>query len=129
MANYTAEIEITGIEEMMAALVKKGVGIGRASGDALKAAAKPVAEDMKSMVHVSTENHKHIRDDIQISGVKSQGDIKYVTVGPTLETSWRAKFLEYGTSRQAAYPFVAPAAEKNRAVVTKTIAEVLGGAK
>jgi HK97 gp10 family phage protein len=129
-----AEIEISGLNELMANLAKAGANVNRAASIALKAAAEPIADDMRKLVHVSSESHRHIRDDITISPVKKQGDVQYITIGPGPETRWRARFLEFGTSGSGkhkatmAFPFIQPAGEKNKDTVPAIIAKVLGGA-
>lgn len=124
------EIDITGLQEIIdkiEAMGKQGVKI---QNEALKAAADPVAKDMASLVNVSTINELHIRDDIKISNVKTQNGRKVILVGPGNKTNWRAKFLELGTSKMSAKPFMAPAYEKNKenikAIIKQKLKEGLG---
>lgn len=121
-----AEFSVDGIEELIAKLETAGQNVNKASKEALIAAAEPIAADMRSSVALSKVDHVHIRDDIEISEVKTKDGIKYVTVGP-VKTAWRAKFLEWGTSKMRAIPFVQPAGEKNAASTLRIIAEVLRG--
>lgn len=120
-----AELSLEGLDELLAAIEQKGLKVAKVEGVALKAAAEPVAKDMQSLVPISDIQHPHIREDIQISGVKTAGGIKYVTVGPGKETNWRAKFLELGTSKMAAKPFMGPAYEQNKANITRIIRQTL----
>ncbi|ABQ23661.1 HK97-gp10 family putative phage morphogenesis protein [Clostridium kluyveri] len=103
-------------------LGRKGASIQNA---ALKAAAQPVAEEMRNTVGVSDINEKHIRDDIQISGVKTESGRKYIRVGPGKETNWRAKFPEFGTSKMSARPFMGPAYENKKDEAKQIIKEIL----
>jgi len=119
------EISLEGVNELIAQLEAMGKNVSKVENIALKAAAQPVAEDMRSLVHVSDISHKHIRDNIEISGVKKGDAGKYVTVGPGKETAWRAKFLEFGTKNMPAAPFVQPAGEKNADNVSRIIGEKL----
>lgn len=124
-----AEFELQGLDELLNQLQQISDKAGRTENKALKAAAQPVADEMKSLVNVSTIDHLHIRDNIQISGIKSKGGIKYVEIGPGKETNWRAKFLEWGTSKMQAKPFVQISYEhkKNEVleIIKQTIAEAL----
>lgn len=103
-------------------LGRKGASIQNA---ALKAAAQPVAEEMRNTVSVSNINEKHIKDDIQVSGVKTENGRKYIRVGPGKDTNWRAKFPEFGTSKMSAKPFMGPAYENKKDEAKQIIKEIL----
>lgn len=121
MANESIELE--GVGELLAKLESMGLNVSKIEAGALKAAAEPIAQDMKSLVNVSDKDHRHIKNDIEISGVKTLEGIKYLTIGPGKATNWRAKFLEWGTSKMAAAPFVQPAGEQNKDTTSNIIAE------
>jgi HK97 gp10 family phage protein len=121
-----AEFEVVGLDELIAQLEEIGKGVSRIENTALKAAAEPIAVDMRNQAPVSNIDHQHIKDDIQISGVKTKEGVKYVMVGPG-ETAWRAKFIEWGTSKMPAHPFIQPAGEKNANTTPEIIANVLRG--
>jgi len=124
-----AEIELQGLDELLNKLQQMSDRAGRVENKALKAAAQPVAEEMKSLVNVSSIDHLHIRDNIKISGVKSKDGIKYIEIGPGKDTNWRAKFLEWGTSKMSAKPFVQISYEHKKndvlEIMKQTIAEAL----
>ena len=125
-----AEFELQGLDELLNHLQQISDKAGRVENKALKAAAQPVADEMKSLVNVSSIDHLHIRDNIKISGVKSKGGIKYIEIGPGKETNWRAKFLEWGTSKMPAKPFVQISYEHKKKdvleIMKQTIAEAFG---
>ena len=117
----STEVNITGMQELLdklEAMGRKGASI---ENEALRAAADPVAKDMKSLVKVSTTNHMHIRDDIEISKIKTKAGVRFIEIGPGIKTNWRAKFLEFGTSKASAHPFIQPAFEKNKRNVIEII--------
>jgi len=114
------DIEMSGMDELLAKVEQMGLKVSKVEGIALKAAAEPVAADMRSIVRVSRINELHIKDDIQISNVKTEAGVKYVEVGP-IKTAWRAKFLEFGTSKMTAKPFMGPAYEQNKQNIQKII--------
>ncbi len=123
-------MELQGMDELLSHLQSIGKNVSRIENQALKAGAQPVAEEMKSLVPVSSIDHKHIREDIHVSGVKSKDGVKYVEIGPGKDTNWRAKFLEFGTSKMPAKPFVQLSYEHNKSeviqIITQKIREELG---
>lgn len=125
-----ADVELSGMDELVAKLQTMSDKAGKIEGDALRAAAEPVAEEMRGLVRVSSANEVHIRDNIEISKVKTKDGIRYIEIGPGKKTSWRAKFLEFGTSKMQAYPFVQPAGEHKfkeaQEIISKKIKEALG---
>lgn len=124
------DAELTGMDELLDRVQELGRKGSIVQNKALKAAAEPVANDMKSLVRVSNVNEKHIRDDIKVSNVRSKDGTKYVRVGPGKDTNWRAKFLEFGTSKMPAYPFMSPSYENKKGeakqIMKETIKEGLG---
>lgn len=123
-----ANMKVQGMEELLANLQQLGTKAAKVENKALKEGGKIVAEAMRQNVNVSGKNQKHIRDDIQVSNVKGKDGAKHVEVGPGKETNWRAKFLEFGTSKMSARPFMEPAsAEAQDKVISKMTEVVKGG--
>lgn len=120
-----AELELTGMDELQKRLEEMGKAASKIEAATLKEAAKPVADDARSLVNVSSIQHKHIREDIKIYGVKTKDGVKYIEIGPGKDTNWRAKFLEWGTSKMSARPFMQPAYEKNKKNITEIIIQKL----
>jgi HK97 gp10 family phage protein len=120
-----ADLLVEGMDDLMARLNELGAKANRVANQALKEAAEPLAEAMRNNVNVSTVEHKHIRDDIHVSRVKVSGLVRYVEVGPGEETAWRAKFLEFGTSKMPAYPFVEPSLHESKHKVFAALCDAL----
>lgn len=120
-----ADIQLEGMDDLLAKLQEMGNKASRIEGDALKAAAQPLAEEMASLVQLGDKNETHIKDDIQISDVKTKDGIRFIEVGPGKKTNWRAKFLEFGTSHSPAYPFMGPAYEHKKSTILETISQKL----
>ena len=120
-----AELELTGMGELLKRLEEMGKAASKIEVATLKEAAKPIANDAKSLVNVSSIKHRHIKDDIKIYGVKTNDGIRYIEIGPGKDTNWRAKFLEWGTSKMTARPFLQPAYEKNKKSITEIIIQKL----
>ena len=120
-----AELELTGMDGLLKRLDEMGKAASKIEASALKEAAKPIANDAKSLVNVSSIKHRHIREDIKIYGVKIKDGVRYIEIGPGKDTNWRAKFLEWGTSKMTAKPFLQPAYEKNKKNITEIIIQKL----
>lgn len=109
-----AEFKLEGLKELEQKLQELGKKASRIENKALRKAGEYLSDEMKKEVPVSTVEHKHIRDDIKVSRVKSKDGQKYVEVGPGEDTNWRAKFLEFGTVKMQANPFMSRTYEKNK---------------
>jgi HK97 gp10 family phage protein len=116
------------MSELLDRVKEMGNKASRIENTALKAAAEPVAKAMSENVALSSRNEVHIRNDIQISNIKSKDGVKYVDVGPGKDTNWRAKFLEFGTSKMSARPFMGPAFENNKDKIKEIIKNELRNA-
>jgi len=113
------EIKIEGIEQLLTNIrVKLGKAASRVENRGLRAAGEVIAQDMRNRVNVSNKRQTHIRYDIRVSGVRQGDGTKFVLVGPSKETGWRAHFLEFGTKKMRARPFAEPAfhAKKSEAM-------------
>jgi HK97 gp10 family phage protein len=123
-----ADLQVEGMEDLLARLNALGDAANRIANQALKEAAEPLAEAMRNNVNVSnisSPDYKHIRDDIQISRVKVSGTTRYVEVGPGEETAWRAKFLEFGTSKMSPRPFMEPSLHESKHKVFTVLRDAL----
>lgn len=101
--------ELKGGKEMEALLKDLGPKIASRLGDkALRAAAKPIVREAKRLVPVRTgELRKSI---VAVASKRGrQADERLVEIGFKPPASRRAHFIEYGTSRAAAHPFIRPA--------------------
>lgn len=120
-----ADIELTGVQEIIERLEKIGANVGKLENQALNNAAEPVLEDAKANVPVRTGKLKR---GIKISSVKKKNGIKYIKVGADRGDNsevFYGKFIEFGTSKMAAHPFLEPAYEKNRENIKEIIAKTL----
>jgi HK97 gp10 family phage protein len=112
----------------MDALLDKIDAMGRAgtkiAGAALTAAAQPMAADMRSLVSVSSINHQHLKDNIIVGKVKTVNGMPTISIGPGKKTFW-GMFLEWGTSKEHAAPFMAPAYEQNKEGIQQIISQQL----
>ncbi len=104
-----------GISELKEELIKLGTKAEDVIDKALLVAVKPIHEEMKNKVRVSKLNKAHIRDNIPINKEKTNGSVHSVSLGWTKEDNSKffyAKYLEWGTSKMKAKPFMQPAIDR-----------------
>ena len=108
----------------MQELINKVTALGqkgsRIENAALKAAAQPILTAAKGTTLFDDMTGKG-RAGLKISVVKTKGDIKYVDIGVSkgdISEIFYLKFLEYGTSKSVARPFLQNAyiTQKNAAI-------------
>ena len=104
-------VTISGVDDVVKKLHKLPVAIAdRVLISAIRAAAKPLAQEAKQRVPVDTGRLKK-----SIGVVKRRSKDKNIvmfTVAPRKKKGgWTAHFIEFGTSKMAAKPFMRPAFE------------------
>lgn len=120
------EVKFEGMDELLRKLAELGEKGGRIENEALKEAGEYLAEEIRKEAPRSKLNREiHLQDDITCSNVKTKDGQKYVEVGPTKETAWRAKFVEFGTVKMRANPFMSRAYEKNKEKIQEIIRQKL----
>ena len=124
MAN---RIDLNGIDALLTELrTRTQRAVNRVEKEALKAAGEVMAEDMRQRAPRSELNRKyHLKDNISVSNVRRKDGVKYVVIGPNRKVSWRAHFPEFGTSNQAAEPYIYPAFNAKRAEALQVLADKL----
>jgi HK97 gp10 family phage protein len=115
----------SGLEELTARLTRLNANVDNIAEEALTEAAPLIKNEMESLVPVSNINHRHIKDDIKVTEIKGTGVNKYIDIGVNGSTAWRAKFVEYGTSRSPAQPFMEPALQNKKRDAIAVMATVL----
>ncbi|MHB1652342.1 MAG: HK97-gp10 family putative phage morphogenesis protein [Desulfitobacteriaceae bacterium] len=115
-----AELSLEGFDDLLARVQQLGDQTSKVENKALKSGAQVVQKRASALAPRSRHAKRHMADNIKISGVKTKEGIKYVEVGPTRGDNsefFYAKFLEFGTSKMAARPFMGPAAEESQGEV------------
>lgn len=121
MAN--GRVELAGVDAMLQSLrAKLGAGAARIENKALQESGEIIAAAQREKVAVSDKASMHMRDDIKVSRVRRQDGVKYVLIGPGKETGWRAHFLEFGTKKAPAQPFIYPAFHEQKVAVERHMA-------
>ena len=116
-----AKLELEGIENLIAEVEKLGAKGNRIENKALREAGTVVREAIKEEVPVRTGNLKR---SIEVSSVRTKAGIKHVAVGPGKD-GYYGKFVEFGTVKMKAKPFMAPGYEKSKAAALEKISEEL----
>ena len=122
-----ANIELEGVDEILNKLQSIGENVGRLENKALKNAAEPVLEDAKATNAFNDRSGK-LRKGLKVTNVKKKEGVKYILVGIDKSDNskiYYGKFIEFGTSKMPARPFMQPAYEKNKDNIKRTIAETL----
>ena len=122
-----ADIELTGVDEILNKLQQMGANINGLENKALRNAAEPVLKDAKANVPVRTGK---LKKGLKVTNVKKKEGVKYILVGVDRGDNseiFYGKFIEFGTSKMSARPFLQPAYEKNKDNIQKTIANTLKG--
>jgi HK97 gp10 family phage protein len=115
---------LVGMEEILNRLKELGQRAAPAENQALYAGAKIVRDNARQRAPRSAMAKEHLTDNIVISAHKQDENGKYVEVGPTAPFFY-GKFLEYGTSKMTARPFMGPAQAESRKQVLETIRQTL----
>jgi HK97 gp10 family phage protein len=106
------EFDFSNIEDEMLKMVDD---IAKAEERIILRSAQLVRDRMKQKVNVSDINwpgYKHIKDDIKISRLKDdKAGTKYREIYGGKKTGFKWKYLEYGTTKMNAIPFMQPSLE------------------
>lgn len=117
-----ADIELTGMDELLKWADETGNKINSVVGSALQAGAEPILEELQ---HTSAfvDRSGKLRESFKISKIKTSGDQKFVWVGDVDGIAKYAWPLERGTSRMKAHPFMRPAFERQKGNANRIMME------
>ncbi|WP_199427019.1 HK97-gp10 family putative phage morphogenesis protein [Thermaerobacillus caldiproteolyticus] len=120
-----ARFDFDGLDEIIEHFNEMDPKLEEADAKALQAGGEVIAKYQRELVNRSDKDQPHIQDNITVSkpSVDKDGE-KYVSVGPNKKVAWRAKFLEYGTSKMPAYPFIEKGATEAEDEVTDVMEEI-----
>jgi HK97 gp10 family phage protein len=121
----TTNAEFEGLEEALRRLQDLDKKASRVENKALIAGAEIVADQMRKNVSVSKNGGNHIKDNIEVTKVKKNKGVKEITIQPNEKVNWRAKFLEYGTSKMPAEQFVEISGIQKAKEVEETMIDVI----
>jgi len=126
MAKNTMKLDLNGFKELLERIQKAGGNIDAAAEKALVESAKPFMEDLKTGIkkhHRTGLTEASLNDPTQI---EREGNRLTLKVGFDLgKGGLPALFLEYGTPRSKAEPFIQQAIKRNQAKARKIQKEIL----
>ncbi len=115
------DLKLEGIEDLITEVEKLGAKGSRIENKALREAGEIVKEAIKQEAPHKTGT---LKKSIEASGVKTKDGMKHVEVGPGKE-GWYGRFVEFGTVKMRANPFMARGYENSKDKVVDKIAEEL----
>lgn len=122
-----AGLKLKGVEEALASLRAVVAPVNdQRIGENAAVALEPVAEDARRLAPVDDGD---LRDSIVVSRSLAEPnafDGKAVFVGPLMGNVFYAGFLELGTVKMRAQPFLAPAVHENRELVFDILGSLVG---
>ncbi len=116
-----ARVELTGLEDFINAVQRLGSEGKKIENKALKEAGAVMQKAIQNVTPVRTGK---LKNSITVSGIRTQDGVKYVAIGPSKD-GWYCKFLEFGTVKIRAKPFMAPGYENGKEQAMATIKEEL----
>lgn len=121
------QLEVKGMQEILDKIEQLGKKAGSIQNQALLKAAQPILGDAVQTTQFNDRSGR-LRKGLKISKVKKKGNIRYVLVGIDKSDNseiFYGKFIEFGTSKMPARPFLGPAYEKNKGKAMDIIREEL----
>lgn len=122
-----ADIEVKGMDELVAKAQALGLKGKSIQNQALLAGAQPILNEAVQTTEFKDMTGR-LRKDLKISRPKSKGNTRYVLVGidkGDISEVFYGKFIEFGDSTQPSKPYLGPAYENHKAEAKQIIKAVL----
>lgn len=122
-----ANLRVEGLEALMARLQQLDDRVtGRVTNEALRAGAEVLRQETSRRAPRSNLPKQHLADNIVVGRVRSidGGQVKFIEVGPRKDFFY-GLFLEYGTTKMRARPFMGPALAEKHSEVREAMRRVL----
>lgn len=124
-----AYINLKGLSEYLEDLASAEADVDAASRDALFEGAQDIQDEMRSLVPILTGR---LFQHIEVKGPITEGNYHYCEVGVIHDIAFtpkdvaiQANVIEYGSTRQAAQPFVRPAIARSKKVIVEKMKQIL----
>ncbi|MET7041783.1 HK97-gp10 family putative phage morphogenesis protein [Clostridium botulinum] len=120
-----ASMELDGMDNLIRKIEDMGKAGTRIENAALKKAGELIMEEAKNNVPFRKGK---LKEGLKVSGVRKKGENKFVLVGIQKGDNSKifyGKFLEFGTSKMKARPFMGPAYESKKEEAKEVIKEEL----
>ncbi|WP_368652369.1 HK97-gp10 family putative phage morphogenesis protein [Ornithinibacillus sp. 4-3] len=120
------KLNVVGMEDLLSSFAKmEGPTLQRIEREAVQAGAKHVQRIQERNWNRSYKSGEHVKDAITIGRAFETEEGTAINVGPKMSLRWRAKFVEYGTSRQAPQAPVAKSGQQAELIATNAMIRVL----
>lgn len=112
----STDIGLAGVSVLVAKLEAMNANANRVENAALKKAAQPILDDMKS----TTSFHNRtgdLRKALSAGHIKTKNGVKSIQIGIDKSDNsqvYYGKFTEFGSKHQSARPFIQPAYERHK---------------
>lgn len=114
-----ADMKLEGMDELLAEVERLGKAGNRIENKALREAGDAVKQSIQNQTPTRSGR---LKGSIEVSRVKTKGGIKQVEVGPGPD-GYYGKFLEFGTVKMRANPFVSRGYETSKGEAERIIEE------
>lgn len=121
----STSMELEGMDAIISRIESMGRAGIKLEGQALKIAGNLIVEEAKNMLESNgSVRSGKLKDGLKVSGTRKKGNKKYVQVGIQKGDNsniFYGKFLEWGTSKMSARPFLGPAYSSKKDEAKKII--------
>lgn len=114
-----ADMKLEGMDELLAEVERLGKAGNRIENKALREAGDAVKQSIQNQTPTRSGR---LKGSIEVSRVKTKGGIKQVEVGPGPD-GYYGKFLEFGTVKMRANPFMSRGYETSKGEAERIIQE------
>ena len=114
-----ADMKLEGMDELLAEVER----LGKAGNRIENAALREAGDAVKTSIQNETPTRSgELKQSIEVSRVKTKGGIKQVEIGPGSD-GYYGKFLEFGTVKMKADPFMSRGYETSKSEAERIIEE------
>ncbi|WP_416044896.1 HK97-gp10 family putative phage morphogenesis protein [Clostridium tyrobutyricum] len=126
----SSDIKVEGMSELIEKLEAKNARFNTIENRALKLGAEPILEDMKNTNSFKNRSG-NLKKALAVGKIKTKNGVKSIKIGVSggdNSSAYYGKFVEFGTSKMPAKPFIEPAFEKHKGEVIEIIKQEIKGA-
>ena len=116
-----AEMKVEGLDNLLTEVAKLGQEAAKTENTALREAGEIVKDAIKN---ITPERTGRLKRSIALSRVKTKDGVKFIEVAPGKDAYW-SRFVEFGTVKMKAKPFMAPGFESSKAQAMEAIEQEL----
>lgn len=123
----SCELDLVGMDELMKKLNELGQKGTKAINKALAKGSEPILQNMKN-TDAFDDRSGRLRDSLKVSKVKTRKNVKFVWIGDVDREAIWGWYIENGTSKHVATPFMRPAWREEKEKALKIIKEEMTNA-